>query len=177
MKSAIRRLDQFAAFTALIGEALASLAVAGMLLHISIEILARFFFGASTFVLDEFVGYMVATLVFGAAASCLRTGAHMRVGMLVDRLNVPARRVAEALALLVLLFVTVLMAKYYVAAATRAWDRGTLSQTVAEVPLWIPLVFITMGIANLALQGVARLAMLAIGEFHPEDMVEGPSDV
>lgn len=177
MKTPILWLDRLAAFVAGLGEALAALAVVGMFIHISLEIMMRFFFSTSTFVLDEFVGYMVATLIFSAAANCLRTGSHLRVGMIIDRLGITGRRVAEAAALLLLLFVAILLTRYYAAAALRAWDRGTVSQTIAQVPLWLPLSVIAFCVANLALQGFSRLAMLATGEFRPEEMIEGPGDV
>lgn len=169
-------LDRFAAAVATIGEFLAVAAVVGMFAHISLEIILRAVFSTSTFVLDEFVGYMVAAMIFCAAGSCLRAKSHLRVGLLLDRLGFWARNVAEGLALVGLIFAALLLTEHYFAAATRAWSRATVSQTVAQVPLWIPFAMIVLGSANLALQGIARLALVVTGQLRPDDFLEVAHD-
>ncbi|WP_108659973.1 TRAP transporter small permease subunit [Acuticoccus kandeliae] len=176
MKRFASSFDRVAAIGAVVGELLAGAAVVWMFVHIVVEIVMRAVFATSTFVLDEFVGYMVATLIFGAAGGCLRAKAHLRVGLLLDRLGPRARAVAEAFALLALLFVSILITQYYFAAAERAWSRGTVSQTVAEVPLWIPLGMATLGAANLVLQGLSRLGLILTGQLGAADFAEEMHD-
>ncbi|MCF3934806.1 TRAP transporter small permease [Acuticoccus sp. M5D2P5] len=176
MKGLAFGLDRIAALGAVLGEILAAIAVVGMFAHIVLEIVMRAVFATSTFVLDEFVGYMVAALIFGAAGGCLRSKTHLRVGLLLDRLGFRARAVAECFALLALIFVAVLLTQYYFAAADRAWTRGTVSQTVAEVPLWIPLGMAMLGAGNLVLQGVARLGLILTGQLQAHDFAEEMHD-
>lgn len=56
-----------------------------ILCHILLEISLRMF-GMSTYVLDEFVGYAVATMTFLALGYSLEQGSLIRVNAIIDRI-------------------------------------------------------------------------------------------
>ena len=166
----VRRFDRLAAALAWISGLAAAAAVLGMLLHIGLEIVLRSVFVTSTFVLDEFVGYMVASMAFLGLAPTFRARRHLRVTLLLDLLGPRGRRVAEAAALIVLIMLAAFLAHYFARAGIRLWRNGTVSQTVAEVPLWIPISIVAFGCANLAIQAVSRLLLLLSGRISVEEL-------
>ena len=62
---------------------LSCLILVAIVVLISVEIILRSFFDASTYVLDEFVGYGIAAMTFLAFAATLKYGVFLRVEMLL----------------------------------------------------------------------------------------------
>jgi len=172
----VRRLDRVAALLSDASGVVAAVAVLGMLGHICLEILLRAVFGTSTFVLDEFVGYMVAALIFLGLAPTFRAHGHLRIGLLLDLAGPAIRRFAEAAALVALTLLASFLAYYFAQAGLRFRRGGTVSQTIAEVPLWIPVGVAALGWANLGLQALSRLLMLATGQVSVEELEGVPLD-
>jgi len=131
-----------------------------MVLHILIEITLRSLFASSTFVLDEFVGYGVAAMTFLSLGYALETGSLIRVQLLLGRSAPRARRALEVLAAGLTLALTLFLIAYFWRSFARNWSRGAVSQSIAEVPLWIPEGLVLLGIALFALQLFAHLLRL-----------------
>lgn len=145
------------------GAVLACAVLVGMVALIVWEIVLRSVFDSSTFVMDEFVGYGVAAATFLALAHALGQGEIIRVGLLIDRLRPGPRRWLEALSALIgLLTVTPLIHFFWLRVA-RAWTRGSVSNSVAQVPMWIPEAVVMTGLVLLWLQLVAHLIRNASG--------------
>ena len=64
-----------------------ALLIVYMLLHIVVEIVLRAFFDTSSFVLEEFVGYALAAMVFMALAATHREGRLIRVNLLAGAMG------------------------------------------------------------------------------------------
>lgn len=132
--------------------------------HILLEIVLRNLFDTSTFVTAEFVGYGVAAMTYLGLAFSLRTGALIRVNMLLVRLHGPARRAAEMLCVAMTLALTVFLGWYFWRQLARDYTRGTVSYSIAEVPVWIPEGLVFAGIALFGLQLFAYLVRLGLGD-------------
>src|SRR5918998_1276648 len=80
-----------------IAATLAAVILVAMVCHILLEIVLRTFFGLSTFSTDEFVGYGIAAVTYLGLGHALRTGALIRVDMLLNATQrwPRARRVIE----------------------------------------------------------------------------------
>jgi len=128
-----------------------------MVLHILLEIVLRSFFASSTFVLDEFVGYGVAAMTFLALGYALEEGALIRVQLLLARSPPPARRGLEVLGAGLTLALSLFLIAYFWKSVSRNWSRGAVSQSVAEVPLWLPEGLVLLGLVLFALQLLAYL--------------------
>ncbi len=124
-----------------------------MVLHILFEIMLRVFFAKSTYVLDEFVAYATAAITFLCLAYSLHDEALIRVGMLLNRVRGKARLVLELFSVAAMIIIVV-MVTYYFWTKTfwRDLIRGTLSESIAEVPLWIPELFALVGLWLFGLQ-------------------------
>jgi TRAP-type C4-dicarboxylate transport system permease small subunit len=153
-----------------IGACLMLIAMVG---HIVLEILLRNIFSTSTFVQDEFVGYAVAACVFWSLGYTLEHSHLIRVNVLLHRFNERARRIAEVFCGVAAFVCTGYLAWFFWLRLTRNWTRGTVSGSIAAVPMWIPEAIILTGLAIFALQLIAYTLRQITG--HPS-LAHGSDD-
>ncbi len=148
------RISTFSNRLALFGAYLAGALLVAMIGHILVEIVLRSFFAASTYVLDEFVGYGVAAMTFLAAGHTLRSGVFIRVNIVLDRLPAEGglRRGMEVFCAVVTLLAIALLVQFFWISVSRHYTRGSVSETIAEVPLWIPEGLVLIGLGILCIQ-------------------------
>lgn len=137
------------------GAIVSAIALMFMVAMIALEITLRSVFSTSTFVMDEFVGYAVSICVIWSLGYVLENSRLIRVNLLLPHLN---PRVADALTALSA-FVTAAAAMALISVfwlrATRAYSRGTVSSSLAQVPTWIPETMMIIGLSIFVLQLVA----------------------
>ncbi len=134
-----------------------------MVVHILYEITLRVFFSRSTYVLDEFVAYATAAVTFLCLAYSLHDDALIRVGMLLNKVHGRFKHFLELFSVsLTLVVVGSIIYYFWTKTFWRDLIRGTLSESIAEVPLWIPEIFALIGLLLLALQLVAMLVRLIV---------------
>lgn len=143
--------------------AIAGLLLVAMVLHILFEIVLRAFFSSSTYVLDEFVGYGVAAVTFLSLGYTLEHGALIRVNLLLGRLEGWTRRLLELLAASLTLALLTYFGWFFWIRVVRHWTRGTVSSSIAEVPMWIPEGLVLLGLALFWLQLLAYLLRMLLG--------------
>jgi TRAP-type C4-dicarboxylate transport system permease small subunit len=145
-----------------------------MLAHTVVEIVLRVVFSTSTQILEEFVGYGLGAMTMLALAQTFRDGQIIRVNLLLPRLPERVRRPLEVVCVLATIVLMTFVAWTFWLFAARNFTRGFVSETVAEVPLWIPPGIMLMGMAILLLQLVFYLVALLRGGPY---IVEGQTDV
>jgi TRAP-type C4-dicarboxylate transport system permease small subunit len=123
--------------------------------HILLEIVMRLF-GTSTFVLDEFIGYAVATMTFLGLGYALERGSLVRVNVLLDRIPARWHWLPDLVSTLAALAAFSWLAWYWGQNVWRSYQRGTLSETLAETPLWIPEGMVLVGMLLLCLTLLSR---------------------
>jgi TRAP-type C4-dicarboxylate transport system permease small subunit len=143
--------------------AVACLTLIFMVGHVLYEIVLRYMFATSTFVLDEFVGYAVAATTFMALGYSLEHGSLIRVNILIGRTRGRTRRALEAFSAAVTLTAVSLLIWFFWLRVARHWARGTVSSSIAEVPMWIPEGAVLLGLAVFWLQLLAHLLRSATG--------------
>jgi len=119
------------------------------------EILLRSVFSASTYVLDEFVGYGVAIMTFLSFSAALKSGTFIRVNLLIGNLDGRVRRGLEIVFCAGGSVLFSYLSFYLGRVVLRNFSRGTTSNSIAEVPLWIPQSLMLMGIGLLVLQFIS----------------------
>ncbi|MEO3999542.1 TRAP transporter small permease [Mesorhizobium sp. CAU 1732] len=132
--------------------ALACAVLVGMVGFILYEIVLRYFFHSSTYVLDEFVGYGVAACTFLSLGYALEHGSLIRVNVLVSRLHGGAKRTFEIFCAGLTMAVIGLFIWFFWIRVLRHWMRGTTSSSIAEVPMWIPEGLVFLGLCVFWLQ-------------------------
>ena len=110
----------------------------------------------------EYSSYlMAATFTFGAAMT-LRCGGHIRVRMILSRLDGQARRGLEILAALAALafFSFFTWALLHLTMTSYQLNERSIA---SDTPLWIPQAVITFGVLLMCLQYLARVVRSLIG--------------
>jgi TRAP-type C4-dicarboxylate transport system permease small subunit len=110
----------------------------------------------------EYSSYLMAACFTFGAAMTLRAGGHIRVTLMLGRLQPPARRILEIAASLV---ATVFVGFLATAMARFAWTAFNAGQTSISsgTLLWIPEAVIAFGMVLLALQFLARSIQALLG--------------
>jgi TRAP-type C4-dicarboxylate transport system permease small subunit len=135
-----------------------------MLAEITVRALSNFipWVPADIPVAWEYSSYMMAACFTFGAAMTLRAGGHIRVTLVLGRLQPPARRLLEIAASLVATcfvgFLSIAMARF----AWSAYERGQTSIS-SDTMLWIPEAVIAFGMVLLALQFLARTIQAVLG--------------
>ena len=142
-----------------LGIAVAVLVLIGMTGLILAEVVLRSAFASSTHAADELVGYGVGALSFLALGHSLEKRSLIRMNLLISRFDargIPRRGVEIVCVLLGIMSCSV--AFYFFARnVVRNYERGYVSETVAQIPLWIPESFVAVGLGIFILQLVSYL--------------------
>lgn len=125
--------------------------------HILLETALRSLYGLSTHVLDEFIGFSILSITFLSLAWTLRSGTMIRVNIVTNAFSFRVQdwidRFVSAAAFALMAF----FCFYFLRNFNKDWSRGAVSESVAEVPLWIPDLVVLIGAVLLALQLLARV--------------------
>jgi len=157
-------LERFSYRLAKMAAWLSAVILVYMVAHILVEISLRVFFARSTYVLDEFVAYATAAITFLCLAYSLHDDALIRVGMLLHRVRGRFRLILEVFSISVTLVIMAVVTYYF---WTKTFWRDLvlhrLSESIAEVPLWIPEIFALIGLLLFCLQLLTMLLRLFKG--------------
>lgn len=142
---------------------------------IALEIVLRAVFSTSTFVTGEFVGYAMMICVLWSLGYALESGHLIRVHLLLSHVSVGISNLMTSLASFAVGAGSVWLAIIFWTRAARAWQRGTVSSSVAAVPTWIPEAILTVGLGLFALQAFAYCLRHLTG--HPSPSTPDPEDI
>lgn len=154
-----RWIDMLANAAAVVAAGILAIMV-GFVLY---EIVLRAAFASSTYVLDEFIGYGVASMTFLSLAAALRNGVFIRVGLVLSNVGPGTRRLIEILSCALGTALFGFVGYYFSKLVMRDFARGTVSNSVAEVPLWIPEGIMLCGVLILVLQFAALTVRFSFG--------------
>lgn len=155
----IKLIDRISALAAYAAGVILILMVALILYEITL----RSFFGASTYVMDEFVGYGVATMTFLSFAATLKDGIFIRVKMGVARMGPATRRLVEIGSCAVGTVLCAFLTWHILRIVIRDFTRGTVSNSIVEVPLWIPEAAMALGLTIFVAQFAALTIAVGLG--------------
>ncbi|MFN0186682.1 MAG: TRAP transporter small permease [Aquabacterium sp.] len=151
--------------------ALAAVFMVGLLVMVLLSILGRqlHFHVPGT---DAYAGYMMAASGFLALAHTLKRGEHIRVTLLLGRLQGPARRGLELWALAAGAFLAGLFAYYSARLVWQSRQFNDISTGNDATPLWIPQLGMALGASillvalldELVLEWQGRRVQAATGE-------------
>lgn len=111
----------------------------------------------------DFAGYFLATGTFFALAGSFRSGAHIRVSLFLTRLPDGARRACEIFSA-GFAFAFVIYFLVFAARLTAESRRfGDLSSGLVAIPIWVPQLAMTLGLAALAVATGDSLVTLLKG--------------
>lgn len=146
---------------------------------IALPILALVFarqFGVTVPAADEFAGYAMAGSFALMLGPSLRRGAHIRVGIVIERLHGTARRAMELVCLAFAAALSGYFAFHWSRMTWQSYDFGDLSQGVVPIPLWIPQAVMAVGLVVLAIAFLDDLVTVAFGRPATYETAEAPSE-
>lgn len=123
---------------------------------ITVEIVVRTFFGVSTLIADEYSAYFFVGVVMLGLAYSLQDGAHIRITLVLSRLNEKAERI---LGMIVTLFAVALCTFALYHSILMVYDAYALEMTadsISETPIFLPQLFIPVGLLLFDLQLIAN---------------------
>ena len=142
---------------------LAGLLLMALLILINVEVAARYLFGSSTLVADEYGGYLMAWITMLGAIHLLRADRHLSMRWLVDRLSPRVQNIVGIGAALIGLAISaaLLYATYLLAA--NSWQFGSTSIQPSATPLVWPQLILPTGYALLCLAYVEEILRRLLG--------------
>ena len=112
---------------------------------------------------DDLASWCMAAMAFLALAHTFKSGEMIRVGLLTDRLTGRSKWLAEMFALVMGALFIGFFAWHAVLLAYTSWKINDMSTGVLIVPLWIPQLGFTTGLAILWIALVDELVHVARG--------------
>ncbi len=117
--------------------------------------------------IDAYAGYLMAGAGFLALAHTLKRGEHIRVTLLIGRLQGAPQRAMELWALFAASLLALLAAFYSVRLAWQSYSFHDISTSNDATPLWIPQLSMALGTAVLAIAFLDELVLEARGKRLP----------
>lgn len=159
----MERLGRALAWTEFALARLAAVLLVALLVLINVEVVARYVFGTSTLVADEYGGYLMAWMTMLGALHLLRADRHLTMTWLVDRMPPRARNAVGLLGSLIGLAISaVLLHATWVLVADSA-RYSSLSIQPSRTPLVWPQLILPVGYALLCLAYVEEIARRLLG--------------
>lgn len=136
--------------------ALAACAMVAAFVAVMLSVLDRQF-GLGLRGLDAYAGYAIAAALFLALPGTLRSGEHIRVTLLLQRLPQRGRRVLEFWCLGAAALLSALLAVFAGKLVWVSWLTHDVSPMSDATPLWLPQLGMALGCVGLALAFVDAL--------------------
>lgn len=146
---------------------------------LAVNSVARYLFNAPFLFVDEYAQYLLVGIFYLGVGYTLRKGKHVSVDMLVRRLGRRVRLLLAVVTAALGLLVVYLMCRYGWSTFIAAYDRNIRSLTPMETPLWIPYLFVAIGLTIFVLDLLAWILarvvrlMGADDDFCAHEEVEG----
>jgi TRAP-type C4-dicarboxylate transport system permease small subunit len=142
---------------------LSALLMLALLALMNVEIAARYLFGKSTLLADEYGGYFYAWIVLLGSVHLLRSDKYLTVTLLTDRLSERGRNVAAIFAGLIGLGVSLVSLSSTYSIIHQSWMFGTRSMQPSATPLIYPQFAMLIGYGLLSLAYVEEIVRRLIG--------------
>jgi len=163
-------LDTFSRWVSRVGAIAGRVLIFLLMLLITVDITGRYF-GYPTMVAHEMSAYLLVAITFIGLSYALRTGSHIEVTVVRDRLSPKVRWI--------LMIVTSCIATIFCGwltwvtlnVAIESLTHNTTSITIIHTPLWIPQSFISLGLAMITIELIAETVRRIIGQAPGESNV------
>ena len=142
---------------------LSALLMLALLALMNVEIAARYLFGKSTLLADEYGGYFYAWIVLLGSVHLLRSDKYLTVTLLTDRLSARGRNVAAVCAGIIGLAVSLVSLSSTLSIVQQSWMFGTTSMQPSATPLIYPQLAMLIGYGLLSLAYVEEILRRLVG--------------
>jgi len=123
-----------------------------MALIITFEVIGRYLLGFSLLVADEWSGYLMVAVTFLGLAYTMKEKGFLRMKLLTNRLSQKKRSFLNIFLILIALAYSVLIDYKLFLFAYSSYSRGYSSVSIFQTPLYIPQIFMSLGMTLLVLE-------------------------
>jgi TRAP-type C4-dicarboxylate transport system permease small subunit len=176
-RKVIGAIQAFAYRLGRVGNIGGSIMIALMTGLITVDVLGRYLFGAPTYIATEVSAYLMAAMVFLGLAWVSRVGHQIEVTVIIDRLPKAAIMWIKFATLSASLFFVAWFTLLTVRPVVQNLQFKTISITPLKTPMWIPTIFVPLGLSLLAVELLAQWLPQIVNIFsigHPS--AEMPKD-
>lgn len=153
MRAFVRIVNSVSLFFGIVAAALIGAAI----LIVCHMVFVRYVLNGSTaWQTDTVIFSLIAATLLGSAY-VLKTGGHVSVDLAWEAASDATRRFMRVVANLCTFIFALILAVTGGHYFWQAWTGNWLSETVAEIPLWIPFLSLPVGFGLLALQALAEI--------------------
>ena len=163
----IKWLENFAERLSLLGAWVSAFLLVYMVCHILTEIFFRTVLDSSTYSLDEFVGYAVAAMTFLSLGHAFQRKSLIRVNILTNAIKGKLFQFVEVLCIIFTFSIMAFFARYIWRSLSRNYERGTVSPTLTETPIWIVETVFFIGLCIFLIQML--VSVLSVVFKKPQD--------
>jgi TRAP-type C4-dicarboxylate transport system permease small subunit len=133
-----------------------------MIVLVTFEVVSRRFLGFSLYFSYEYSGYLLIAITFMGAAFTLHAGGFTRMEVLYDRFKGKAHFILDFLIYIVAFAYLLVIAYWLWIYVADSYSSGITSISIAQTPLYIPRVFMFLGVALLVLEVGSILIRLVL---------------
>ena len=163
----IKWLENFAERLSLFGAWVSAFLLVYIVCHILTEIFFRTVLDSSTYSLDEFVGYAVAAMTFLSLGHAFQRKSLIRVNILTNAIRGKLFQFVEVLCIIFTFSIMAFFARYIWRSLSRNYERGTVSPTLTETPIWIVETVFFIGLCIFLIQML--VSVLSVVFKKPQD--------
>ena len=163
----IKWLENFAERLSLFGAWVSAFLLVYMVCHILTEIFFRTVLDSSTYSLDEFVGYAVAAMTFLSLGHAFQRKSLIRVNILTNAIRGKLFQFVEVLCIIFTFSIMAFFARYIWRSLSRNYERGTVSPTLTETPIWIVETVFFIGLCIFLIQMLVSVLSVVLKK--PQD--------
>jgi TRAP-type C4-dicarboxylate transport system permease small subunit len=113
---------------------------------------------------DEFAGYSLAASSFLGLAYSFRSGSHIRVTLLTDRLSTKIQRIVMLLVLTFTIVMIAIWAYNSLSMVFESWKFKDMSTGILKYPIWIPQLSMGIGVTLFCLAIIEDLVNVMRGK-------------
>lgn len=129
------------------------------------EVILRWGFGKSTMVSTDFAAYAMGILFYWGASKALEDGVFVRMDVLYDLYKGKLKKIMDLIFDFVVLFFNCNIMYHFYSMLVNTFARDLRATNIYETPLWIPRLFLFVGIVVFNIYLICRI----IVDFHAEE--------
>lgn len=123
-----------------------AVSLAIMVILVTIEVILRVTVHSSLLIVDEFSGYLMVFVAYWGAILAVDSDNFVRVSIIYDKYGPTLKRVVDIVYHLIFMIFVGMMAFFTYKSVLSVYIHGTISNTIARVPLVYPKGFLLIGL-------------------------------
>ena len=160
-------LDTFSRWVSRGGAIVGRIFIFLLMMLITVDVIGRYF-GYPTMVAHEMSAYLLVAITFIGLSYALRTGSHIEITVLRDRLSSKMRKLLMVATSSIATIFCGWLTWATFNMALESFMQKTTSITIIHTPFWIPQSFISLGLAMITVELIAKTLRRSLGQANIE---------